>query len=123
MFSGAFVCFLGHFQVVRIGSTMSKLCRSGYWGRGGIAKRLEGASADLQKYCKRTGLKTALRAFSAINLNLKKGCYPDPFLISQVFVFPSFSFTKAEMIEPFSNATRGIESQRLRRLYHYGVPE
>ena len=57
---------------------MSKWCRSGYFGRGGIKVRLLRASAMLRAFCKRTGRKVALKRFSQDNLCLKKGMFPVP---------------------------------------------
>lgn len=56
---------------------MHLLIRGGWFGRGNLQQRLRVATGQLRAYCKRAGVKTALRCFSQDNLVLKAGSFPE----------------------------------------------
>ena len=67
---------------------MHVLIRGGWFGRGGVSKRLERATVDMKRWCKvNLGKMPSLSKFSADNLCLKKDCFPaSRALLEQLFL-------------------------------------
>lgn len=63
---------------LRIGAAMHSLVRGGYFGDGGVSVRLHRATMRMRDWCKLNKKTTALRRFTADNLNFKGQQFPDP---------------------------------------------
>ena len=69
---------------------MSCLIRAGFFGAGGVKKRLARATFSIKEFCKNEKKTLALRKFSQDNLNLKAKVLPDTQSVHGcVFLFAS----------------------------------